>query len=430
MIMIQRELLAELKKWMDRKEILAIKGPRQSGKTTILKLLADWLVRERGLDEKHIISVTFEDREQLDAFSQNPKEFVRRRLAGAVGRTVLLIDEAQYAPELGQKLKLLYDLFPDVKMVVTGSSSLELKNQTGRFLVGRMFEFELMPLSFSEFLGHRDPGLAEMFGEWHAGIALMLQGKGSVGPKTEKEIFAGELLSHLNEYVRFGGFPAVATAAGDEEKRVVLKNLIGTYIDRDVVSFLQVTDTIKFRRLMTGLAASNGSILRIEPLASEVGSHFRELTKLLDVLEQTYVIRRVGPYHKNLLTELKKAQKFYFVDPGLRNALIDDFNAVDKRADAGAIMENFVLNELSRYTRLSFWRTTSKAEVDFVSSVPGGMIPIEVKFRRFPEPKVGRSLYSFLDQYSPDTSIIMTKDFWGEKMVGRTRVLFMPLCYA
>jgi predicted AAA+ superfamily ATPase len=87
----------------------------------------------------------FEDREQLDVFSQNPKESVRRRIAGAVGRTVLLIDEAQYAPELGQKLKLLYDLFPDVKMVVTGSSSLELKNQTGRFLVGRMFEFELMP---------------------------------------------------------------------------------------------------------------------------------------------------------------------------------------------------------------------------------------------------------------------------------------------
>lgn len=165
-------------------------------------------------------------------------------------------------------------------------------------------------------------------------------------------------------------------------------------------------------------------------MADEIGSHFRELTKVLDILEQTCVIRRVSPYHKNLLTELKKAQKFYFADPGLRNALMDDFNAVEKRADAGALMENFVLNELSRYTRLGFWRATSKAEVDFVSHGAGSVVTIEVKFRRFLEPEVGRSLYSFLGQYAPDDSTIITKGFWGEKRVGKTKVFFMPLCYA
>lgn len=429
MTMIQRELLSELKKWFDRKEILAIKGPRQSGKTTLLKLLADWLVQERGMDEKHVVSVTFEDREQLDAFSQNPKEYVARHVPDD-GKTVLMIDEAQYAPELGQKLKLVYDLFGGVKMVITGSSSLELKSQTGKFLVGRMFEFELLPLSFSEFLNHRDPGLARMFGEWHGKMALMLQGKGALEPKTEKEIFAGELLSHLDEYAKYGGYPAVVTAAGEGEKKVVLKNLTNTYLDKDIVSFLQITDTIRFRRLMIALAASIGSIPRMEPLANEIGSHFREMTKLLDILEQTYVIRRVGPYHKNLLTELRKSQKLYFVDLGLRNSLLDSFSDLDRRADLGPLVENFVLNELSPYARLGFWRTTSKAEVDFVSPGPAGVLPIEVKFRRFVEPKVGRSMHAFLREYAPANSIVLTRDFWGKRRIGRTNVSFIPACYA
>ncbi|MDG7026767.1 MAG: AAA family ATPase, partial [Nitrososphaerota archaeon] len=137
MTFIERTLLGDLKTWVDRREILAVKGPRQSGKTTLLKRLAEWLRDEKGVDEAHVVYVTLEDREQLDDMSQNPKDFVSRRLVDG-RRHYLLVDEAQYLPDLGQRLKLVYDLFDNVKMVVTGSSSLELKRQTGRFLVGRM----------------------------------------------------------------------------------------------------------------------------------------------------------------------------------------------------------------------------------------------------------------------------------------------------
>ena len=121
---VQRDLLEELKKWVDRREILAVKGPRQAGKTTLLKLLEEWLVHEKGADERNLALVTSEGRGELDAFTENPKDFVRGRLAPK-GRTYLLLDEAQYAPDAGQKLKLVYDLFGDaLKLIISGSSSL------------------------------------------------------------------------------------------------------------------------------------------------------------------------------------------------------------------------------------------------------------------------------------------------------------------
>jgi len=152
----------------------------------------------------------------------------------------------------------------------------------------------------------------------------------------------------------------------------------------------------------------------------------------VNYVEVTYesIIRRAGPFHRNLLTELRKARKVYFVDPGLRNALLDDYNDLEKRADAGIVMENFVLNELSTSVRLHYWRTTSKAEVDFVSQGARLVIPIEVKFRRFDRPKVERSLRSFIHEYKPHASLVMTRDFWGERDVEETKVSFVPICYA
>jgi predicted AAA+ superfamily ATPase len=427
---IQRTLLQDLQRWIDRREILAVRGPRQAGKTTLLRMLADWLVREKGVDEKHVVYLTFEDRGVLDEFVLNPKEFVSRHHAPS-GRTFMLIDEAQYAPDLGQKLKLVYDLFENLKLVVTGSSSLELRSQTGKYLVGRLFELELLPLSFLELLRFRDPGLARVYEEWHSKLPGLVRAGAGFEPKKDADALAGELSSHMEGYLTYGGYPAVWTTEADDERKQVLRGIINTYIDRDIVSFLQITDTIKFRRLVRALAASNGAILRIEPLATEIGSHFRELTKLIDVLEQTYVVRRVAPYHRNRLSELRKAPKIYFVDPGLRNAVLDDFNPPDARADAGTLVESFVLGELGRYASLAYWRTASGAEVDFVSEAGRGLpLPIEVKYRRLKEPAVGKSLHSFIRAYSPGNCLVLTREFWGKAEVGETKLVFVPVYYA
>ncbi len=427
MTYIQRSLLEELKKWIGRREILAIKGPRQSGKTTLLEMLSEWLSASKTAVPDHIVYITFEDRGELDAFSQNPKDFIARHIKDGK-RHYFLIDEAQYCRDLGQKLKLVYDLFKNAKLIITGSSSLELKNQTGRFLVGRMLEFELLPLSFYEYLNHSDSELAGMYRKWN-GKAMSLASRGKAFEvKMSSDIFNQELLKHIDLYVRFGGYPAVVTERGIEEKAVLLKNIVNNYIDRDIASFLQITDTIKFRKLATAIAASDGSIMNLEELANRVGSYFNELTRLADVLEQTYVIRRIGPYHRNLVTELKKAHKVYFFDTGLRNSLIENFTGMDKRPDAGVLAENFVLNEIAQHAKVHFWRTTAKTEVDFITE-GASLVPVEVKFQHFTEPTLGKSMYGFLNEYKPPNCMIVTKDFWGEKDAAGTKVMFVPIGY-
>ena len=159
-----------------------------------------------------------------------------------------------------------------------------------------------------------------------------------------------------------------------------MKNLVNTYLDRDIVSFLQITDTIKFRKLVTAISIANGGFINMTEMLNQIGSYFKGLAYLMDVLEQMYIIRRIPPYHANLPTELRKTPKVYFVDTGLRNSLIDSFSDMDHRADSGTLAENFVMNELIRSVQLHFWRTTSKAEVDFVTQGTN-LTPVEVKFK-------------------------------------------------
>jgi len=424
---IKRLLLDDIKKWIGRREIIAIRGPRQSGKTTLLKTLSEWLASSMGIDESHIIYITFEDRGQLDAFSMNPKDFVERLVRDKKTHYILL-DEAQYCPDLGQKLKLVYDLFDNVKLVITGSSSLELKNQTGKYLVGRILEFDLLPLNFYEYLNYADEGLARMYSQWHEKAMALISDGRDFEIKSDPDIFTKEILKHLDAFIAYGGYPAVVTAEGNEEKAMLLKNMLNTYIDKDIVSFLQITDTIKFRRLVAALAASNGSMIKMEELAAQIGSYFKELSKLIDVLEQTYVIRRISPYHKNLLTELKKAKKTYFVDTGLRNALVENFSSLENRPDAGVLAENFVLSEIFGHSKTHFWRTTAKTEVDFIAEGKS-LLPIEVKFQHFAGAKVNKSLYGFLDAYKPAEAVIVTRDFWGEKALKQSKIKFIPICY-
>lgn len=146
---LPRLLFDEIIKWLKRKEIIAIKGPRQSGKTTLLLMIQDYLIEKERVNPKNVIFLTFEDREILEKFSKAPKDFVSSFIRGQKDeRSYFLIDEFHYLEEGGQKLKLLYDIFPNIKFIITGSSSLEIAGKTAKFLVGRMFSFYLYQFSF------------------------------------------------------------------------------------------------------------------------------------------------------------------------------------------------------------------------------------------------------------------------------------------
>ncbi|MGB2845133.1 MAG: AAA family ATPase, partial [Candidatus Aminicenantaceae bacterium] len=197
-----------MKKWIDRREIYAIKGPRQSGKTTLLKMLQQYLIKEKEINPENIIFLTFEDREILEKFSLNPKDFIKSFIGKRQNeRFYFFLDEFHYLADGGQKLKLLYDLFENIKFVITGSSSLELTGKTAKFLVGRMFSFYLFELSFAEFIRVKSSQLNNVYLERSKTLIEFINtGKNF---RLEKDIFRSDFEKYFEEYAIFGGYPEV-----------------------------------------------------------------------------------------------------------------------------------------------------------------------------------------------------------------------------
>lgn len=418
-----REILPDLTKWLDRKEAYAIKGPRQSGKTTILKIL------QEKLKGKNVIFLNFEDPDILEAFETNPKQYVKSFMTNS-GKYYFLMDEYQYVKDAGKTLKLLYDTFENTKFIVTGSSSLELSDAIAKFLVGRVFFFELFQFSFHEFLTAKNPRLANVYKEKNNQIKEFVI-NGTTLP-IEKDIFQKEFTPLLNEYLTFGGYPALIKTADPETKKTILKNIYDTYVSKDIIQFLKISNPTKYRCITRTLAAFSGKLLNYNELSSTCQSYYKETKQTIATLAETYIIKLIQPFHRNPVTELKKNPKVYFLDTGLRNYIINNFNPIEKRTDAGAIIENHTLlclrNSFPQKT-INYWRTTAKAEVDFILRLNDELIPIEAKYQQFQKPKISRSLRSFIKTYRPQKALIVTKNFWNQEKIENTTIMFVPAHY-
>lgn len=430
----KRDLLEELKKWVDRKEIIAIKGPRQAGKTTVLRMLELWLKEEKKVEPENISFITFEDRDLRDKFSQDSKVFLHSLLPPKTGeRFYLFIDEFQYAQDGGQKLKLLYDTFENVKFIISGSSSLELTGKTAKFLVGRMFSFSLWQLSFGEFLRVRAPQLSRAYEEYASRLTQFIrQGTDFCFPSPD--IFEKDFEREFEEYAIWGGYPEVVKATNEETRQIVLKNIFDTYISRDIIELLRIADYSRLKTLVELLAVQIGNLVNYTSLTQDSKSYFKEVKQYLTILQETFVVSLLRPFSTNKTTELKKNPKAYFVDAGLRNYIIRNTQKISLRADGGQIVENAVLSQLRKTNRddysIKYWRTLGGAEVDFVLEIAGKLLPIEVKYSHLNAPQISRSFHSFLSEYKPITALVLTKGFWGKKTIGKTDILFAPVWYA
>jgi len=340
------------------------------------------------------------------------------------------MDEYQYVKDAGKTLKLLYDTFENAKFIVTGSSSLELSDAMAKFLVGRVFFFELFQFNFHEFLTAKNPRLANVYKEKNNQIKECVV-NGTTLP-IEKDIFQKEFTPLLNEYLTFGGYPALIKTADPETKKTILKNIYDTYVSKDIIQFLKISDPTKYRCITRTLAALTGKLLNYNELSSTCQSYYKETKQTIATLAETYIIKLIQPFHRNPVTELKKNPKVYFLDTGLRNYIINNFNPIEKRTDAGAILENHTLlclrNSFPQKT-INYWRTTAKAEVDFILRLNDELIPIEAKYQQFQKPKISRSLRSFIKTYQPQKALIVTKNFWNQEKIENTTVLFAPAHY-
>jgi len=431
---IHRNLSDEIIKWLGRREILAIKGPRQSGKTTLLEILKEHLLKKQKVSPSKIIWLNFEDSETLDDFTRGPADFVKSFVQKNRDKFYFFIDEFQYLKNGGRIIKLLYDSYPQIKFIITGSSSLELTGSTARFLVGRVFSFYLYPFSFSEFIQKQPRNLSNFY-EQKSGELRDFIFRGKL-PKISEDIYSKKFTRLFEKYLTWGGYPEVVKAPDAKTKRIILKNIYDTYITRDIVELLKIEDVSGFRNLILHLSGAMGSLLNYNSLMSDGKIYFRRLKHYLSILEETFVIKQLAPFYSNRITELKKNPKLYFIDTGLRNYIIKNFNLLKERTDSGNLAENFVFSQLcsSDYAEsapgreeIKYWRTIAGAEVDFILRINGKIIPIEVKYSFFRKPEISRGFRSFITKYKPKRALILTRGFWGKMKVDKTNVVFAPV---
>lgn len=392
---IHRTLEKDVLKYLNKKEILAVVGPRQSGKTTLLRHLFERLENAAFLD--------FEDRQTLELFTEDLPSFIDLHVKG---KDYLFIDEFQYAKQGGKSLKYLHD-HHKIKIMISGSSASGLSIHGIKYLVGRIFVFTLLPFSFEEFLSHKDKSL----------LGVMKNSKQLSQPVIKK------ILPHFNEFCIFGGYPRVVLADDAEEKETVLRNIYNIYFLKEIKEILQLTEDYKLSRLLHALALQAGNMLNYRELCDISGFSYPELQKHLNILEKTFICQRCRPFFTNKRTELVKAPKIFFIDNGFRNMAIKNFQPIGSRADKGALYENFVASELMKKgIGFNYWRSKSQAEVDFVIEEKGSPIPVEVK-SGLKKPALPKSFQNFREKYKPKKALVLSESLY----TSAKRTLFRPI---
>ena len=410
--LIDREILPQIEKKLKLREYLAVVGPRQSGKTTLLEIIK--------AKHSEAVYLTFEDKKVLRLFEEDIDRFIKFYCQD---KKLLLLDEFQYASEGGKNLKFIFDTQPALKIILTGSSSSDIRAKVGKYMVGRILFLNLWPLSWLEFLMARDKKLAKAYLQ----EKFNFHRRPKVKKTPQRDSLVDYFLALLEEYLLFGGYPRVVKAATDEEKKTVLNGIFSTYLLRDVVGFAKIEKETAYQKLVTGLGLQIGNLYQYRELGNLTRLSYAEVVSYLEVLKQTFIIRGILPFYTNPRTELVKTAKVYFYDLGLRNSLLENFLPLEQRQDAGALAENFAVNQLAgQFSKINFWRTKSKAEVDFVIRHQGETIPLEVKFQSG-EVAVSKSFYSFIQKYQPPFGIILTREAKAVRKVNSTPVYFYPL---
>lgn len=397
---IPRDLETKLEKYLSTPHILAIVGPRRSGKTTLLLHLKEKL--------PNCVFLSFEDEDLLTLFEKDIKSFAKLYVGP---HQKIILDEFQYAKKGGKKLKYLFDFYPGKKIIISGSSSIELTIKTAKYLVGRLLSFPLYPFSFKESLRAKNPQLGKI-----------IQEETKPSPSLTKQIEP-----YLNEYLIFGGYPEVVLVTDFSVKKTLLQNIYQLYFLKDVSTLIQLTDDWKLKKLVKILAANIGGIINYSQLATKANIDFKTLKSYLNFLEKTFIVLPISPFFTNKTKEITKSPKIYFWDLGLRNTLVNSFEPILLRGDTGFLLENFqAINLLNKNLELHFWRTKAKAEVDFVVTKNGETIPIEVK-NSLSQMKISRSLRSFLLHYHPPKAFVANLNLFGQKKLEGTKVHFVPV---
>jgi predicted AAA+ superfamily ATPase len=406
--MIQRQILTELEKHLSKPEITLLVGPRQAGKTFLMQKLKAKL--ESNGQKTLFLSLDFEqDRQYFDS-----QAILIKKIQLELGRVggVVFIDEIQRKTDAGLFLKGLYDLGLPYKFVVSGSGSLELKENIHESLAGRKQIFEITPLTFSEFVNFRTDYKYQ--DTWNDFFAI--------------EKARGREL--LEEYLMFGGYPKVVLATDIEAKKATIGELYQSYLERDIKTLLGVQRLDAFSNLVKVLASQIGGMINVSELASTTGVSVQTINNYLWYMEKTFIVNRLSPYFRNVRKEISKSPIYYFGDLGLRNYSLGLFGVPVISATTGHLFENFTYLQLkedfSSPAKIHYWHTRSDAEVDFVADTGSQLIPVEVKFSTVENSAISRSFRNFLEVYIPSRGFLVHLGGYSQTQINKTTLFHIP----
>lgn len=335
-----------IKRLKSSKPGIVIFGPRQIGKTT----LAENIIKQLALKT---LRINGDMNQYVDLFSSQDLA----KLTSAIsGYELLFIDEAQRIDKIGINIKLLRDHIPGLKIITTGSSSLDLASSVKESLVGRVWNYILYPVSFLE--------LRTLYNNY-------------------------ELRQKLEECLIFGSYPHIFSLESLEMKKEYLQNITDAYLYKDVLELLGIKNSRKIRDLLKLLAFQIGNEVSLNELGNQLEMSKDTAGKYIDLLEQSFIVFRLSGFNRNLRKEVRKMDKIYFYDLGIRNSLIGNYNYLKDRNDAGMLWENFLVIERMKrnaykkvFGNSYFWRTHTGAELDLVEEREGKLFGFEFKFNK------------------------------------------------
>ncbi len=356
----KRKIADKIVKYLDLDEIIVLHGARQVGKTHILFWLKNYLEKNK----KDVFYIDLEDSRNKKIIDLGVSEFIdllreEGHSPNEREKIYVFIDEIQYLENPSEFLKLVADHHKNIKLIISGSSSFEIKSKFKDSLAGRTINFEIFPLSFEEFL---------IFRKYHFEKRVRI---------TEKKV--DELRLMYREYVLFGAYPKIALTDEVEIKEKRIQQIIDTYIRKDIRELANIENIDKFNRLLEVLASQSGQLINVSELANTCRLSKPTIEKYLFLLEQTYIIKLVRPYYKNIRSEISKAPKVFFYDTGIMQML---WLKELQREVIGSVFETSVFSELiKKYGKdnVYYWRTKDKKEIDFILKDKNKILPIEVK---------------------------------------------------
>lgn len=369
MLDLERKLKQNLLDKWDSSKVLIVIGPRQVGKTTLIRSLCE--------KEGNYLFINGDDSEDRLLF-ENAGENKLRNIIGDY--KTIFVDEAQRIPKIGITLKIIHDNIKDVRILVSGSSALDLANEMNEPLTGRKWEFNLFPFTWNEM-------------KKHYGFV--------------------QNTKNLPRYLIYGTYPEVITNPTEAES--TLKQIAGSYLYKDLLQYQGIRKPEVLDKILLALALQIGSEVNFTELSRTVMVDRGTVEQYIALLEKAYVIFRLNPLSRNVRNEINTSRKIYFYDNGIRNAIIGNFKSLEFRQDVGALWENFMIAERVKllnyekwHGRTYFWRTYQQQEIDWVEEIDGAFNAYEFRWKSKQRNKKFPS--TFLENYPVTSAEVISPD--------------------